>query len=177
MSIKPTIYTIGHSNRSIDEFIRLLKKFRIEVLVDVRRFPSSKFDHFRQENLRKALQDNGIEYIWIQELGGYRKRVLENSPNIAIKSEGFRNYADYMLTDEFRNAVEKLAEVARGKRACIMCAEKLYWRCHRMLISDFLVAIYRLDVIHILDLSNIRKHKVSRYARKTPQGLIYDVIH
>ena len=141
----------------------------------MRRFPSLKFDHFRKENLERTLKDNGIGYIWFQDLGGYRKRIIDNSPNRSIKSEGFRNYADYMLTDEFRNAVEKLAITANDKVTCVMCAEKLYWKCHRMLISDYLHSVLGFEVIHIIDSWNLRNHKISRHARLTDRGLIYDV--
>ncbi|WP_048093075.1 DUF488 family protein [Geoglobus acetivorans] len=175
MSKNPTIYTFGHSNRSFDEFLRILKRFKIAVLADVRRFPGSKFDHFRKEYLEKALPDNGIEYVWFEKLGGYRGKVLENSPNRAIESEGFRNYADHMLTEEFRLAAEMLAEMARGKRVAIMCAEKLYWKCHRMFLSDYFVAVLGFEVIHVIDLTTTRKHRLNRHARITEEGLIYDL--
>ncbi len=172
---KPTIYTIGHSNRSFDEFLRILKRFEIAVLADIRRFPGSKFEHFRKKHLEKTLPENGIEYVWVEELGGYRKRVLESSPNEAIESEGFRNYADYMLTDEFRRAAEKLASIAREKRTCIMCAEKLYWRCHRMVLSDYLTAVLGFEVVHIIDPTSTRRHRLNRHARIAGEGLVYDV--
>jgi len=102
------IYTLGHSNRNIDEFLRLLKEFNIQVLIDVRRFPSSKYEHFNKERLENILREEGIKYIWFEKLGGYRGRVLKNSPNVAIKSQGFRNYADYMMSDEFKNQIKEL---------------------------------------------------------------------
>ncbi len=176
MPEKPTIYTIGHSNRNFEEFLRILKRFGIQVLIDVRRFPGSKFEHFRKEFLEKILPENGIEYIWVEELGGYRKRILERSPNTAIENEGFRNYADHMLTDEFRRAAERLADMAREKRLCIMCAEKLYWRCHRILLSDYISAILGLEVVHIMDVQNVRRHRMSRHVRVTDEGLVYDVM-
>ncbi len=175
MAERYSIYTIGHSNRSFEEFLRILKRFEIAVLADVRRFPSSKFEHFKKENLKKTLPESGIEYVWFEELGGYRKKVLENSPNVAIENDGFRNYADHMLTDEFRWAAEKLAEMAREKSTAIMCAEKLYWRCHRMLISDFLHGVLGFEVVHIIDSDNAKKHRVNRHARLTDKGLIYDI--
>lgn len=175
MPEKSVILTIGHSNRTFDEFIRILKKFGVEVLVDVRRFPGSKFEHFKKEHLERSLPENGIEYVWIEGLGGYRKKVLENSPNIAIESGGFRNYADYMLTDRFRESVEKLADVAREKRTCIMCAEKLYWKCHRLMLSDFLSAVLNFEVIHIIEADSVRRHRVGRNARVAGDKIIYDV--
>ena len=166
------IYTIGHSNRTIDNFLSTLSFHRIECVVDVRRFPKSKFPHFTRENLELHLRSNGIEYVWMEGLGGYRKKILDKSPNTAIKSEGFRNYADYMLTEKFREEIEKLIEVASRKRTAIMCAEMLYWRCHRKLISDFLI-LRGFRVLHIIN-NEVREHKLSKEARITDFGLIYD---
>ena len=175
MPEQPTIYTIGHSNRSADEFIRLLKKFGVDIVADIRRFPTSKFEHFRKENLEKILHENGIEYIWFEGLGGYRKKLMVVSPNKSIRSEGFRNYADYMLTDRFRNEIERLASTARKNKTCIMCAERFFWRCHRMLISDYLYAVLGFEVVHIIDSENAKRHRISRHARPADRGLIYDV--
>ncbi len=139
----------------------------MEVLADVRRFPSSKYEHFKQDKLKKSLKGVGIDYIWFEGLGGYRKKVLESSPNTAIKSRGFRNYADYMLTNEFREEAEKLIKIAESKRVAIMCSERFFWKRHRKFISGFVV-------IHIIN-DVVRKHKLSREARITDFGLIYDV--
>jgi len=166
------IFTIGHSNREIDEFLNLLSKNRIKLVVDIRRFPTSKFPHFRGENLKLHLQCNGIEYQWMKELGGYRKKIIDDSPNIAIKSQGFRNYADYMLTSEFESAIKKLESTALKKRTAIMCAERLYWRCHRKFISDFL-SVRGWLVMHIMD-DRVVEHRVSREARPHKGRLIYD---
>jgi uncharacterized protein (DUF488 family) len=167
------IYTIGHSNRSIEEFKRLLIEHSVEVLADVRRFPSSKYEHFNQDKLKKSLKDVGIDYIWFEGLGGYRKKILENSPNTAIKSRGFRNYADYMLTKEFREEVEKLIEIAEKRKVAIMCSEKFFWKCHRKFISDYLT-LRGFIVIHIIN-DVVKEHRLSREARVTNIGLIYDV--
>lgn len=167
------IYTIGHSNRSIEEFKRLLIEHSVEVLADVRRFPSSKYEHFKQDKLKESLKDVGIDYIWFEGLGGYRKKILENSPNTAIKSRGFRNYADYMLTNEFREEVEKLIEIAEKRKVAIMCSEKFFWKCHRKFISDYLT-FRGFIVIHIIN-DVVKEHRLSREARVTDIGLIYDV--
>ena len=166
------IYTIGHSSRSMDEFLRLLLKHEIESLADVRRFPSSKHPHFNQEVLKEVLERHGIAYFWFEALGGYRKRILDRSPNVAIQREGFRNYADYMLTDEFVKAIEELEHLASEKRTAIMCAEKFFWRCHRMFISDFLV-VRGWKVIHILEERDI-EHRLSKMARVVGGKVIYD---
>ncbi len=167
-----TIFTIGHSNREIDEFLDLLSRNRIKSVVDVRRFPTSKFSHFKGENLKVYLGESGIEYHWIGELGGYRRRIMKDSPNLAIKSEGFRNYVDYMLTPEFGSAIGKLEGIGIKNRTAVMCAERLYWRCHRRFISDYLT-MKGWKVIHILDDRNV-EHKISKEARIVGSRLIYD---
>ncbi|MBO8182958.1 MAG: DUF488 domain-containing protein [Archaeoglobus sp.] len=172
MENKKRIFTIGHSNRSAEEFVELLIANEVEALIDVRRFPSSKFPYFKGEYLRQILSEAGIEYYWFPALGGYRKKIMDDSPNKAIKSEGFRNYADYMLTLEFERAIEELEEIAKAKLSAIMCAEKLYWRCHRRFISDYLT-MKGWEVIHILNDRKI-KHEISKEARVVDGRLIYD---
>ncbi|MEM4524360.1 MAG: DUF488 domain-containing protein, partial [Archaeoglobaceae archaeon] len=120
------IYTIGHSNRDFNSFLNLLLYFGIEVLIDVRRFPVSRFEYFNAENLQ-IIRNYGIEYVQKPNLGGFRRKILKDSPNKAIKSPGFRNYADYMLTEDFRKEIEDLVEIAKKRKTAIMCAEKFYW--------------------------------------------------
>jgi len=130
-----TIFTIGHSNRKLDEFINILKKYRINVLVDIRRFPTSKWKWFCKENLSKALENNGIKYVYLGEyLGGFRK-------------EGFRNY---MKTKKFENGLNSLLNCAKGNRTAIMCAEKIVFKCTRLHISRKLEEL-GVRVIHIVD--------------------------
>ncbi|RLI88092.1 MAG: DUF488 domain-containing protein [Archaeoglobales archaeon] len=168
------IYTIGHSNRSPGEFVRLLKKYKIEVVVDVRRFPTSKHEHFKRENLGKILASENIEYVWMGELGGYRRKGMKNSPNVAIKSKGFRNYADYMMTSGFKKAIEQLIKIATTKITAIMCAERFFWRCHRKFISDYLTA-KGVEVVHIIN-DSVRVHKISPQARIVGENLVYDIV-
>jgi uncharacterized protein (DUF488 family) len=168
------IYTIGHSNRTPSDFIRLLKKYGIEVLIDVRRFPSSRLKHFKAEELKQILNKEGIEYLWMGELGGFRRKGMKDSPNIAIKSEGFRNYADYMLSEDFANAVKKLIEVAKTRRVAMMCAERLFWRCHRMFLADYLF-MRGCRVVHIIN-DSTRIHSLTKTARIVDGRLIYDKI-
>ncbi len=165
------VYTIGHSSRSIEEFAQLLLRYDVQVLADVRRFPTSKFEHFKAENLRKHLSRLGIEYVWFEKLGGYRKKIFDISPNTAIKSPGFRNYADYMLTEEFKQEISKLVSLATVKRTAVMCAEKLYWKCHRKFIADYLTFL-GFEVYHIMD-NGTKLHKLSKEAKITEYGLIY----
>ena len=144
-----TVYTIGHSNRSFADFLAILTAHRIEVLVDIRSFPSSrKWPWFDRESLEGALPAAGIEYLWKQELGGRRKQVRADSPHTGLRVEGFRNYADHMMTAEFQRGVEEVIALAEKKRAAIMCAEALYFRCHRMLVSDWLAA-HGHTVLHL----------------------------
>jgi uncharacterized protein (DUF488 family) len=164
--MQPTIFTIGHSNLPLEQFVGLLAQHQIEALVDVRRFPSSRtFPHFNQRELAAALQEVGIDYHWMEALGG-RRRVEGSAPSInaGLENEGFRNYADYMQTPPFAAAVRQLLEIAGHQRTAIMCAESVYWRCHRRLISDYLLANGR-PVEHIFSSGEVRPHQLTRGAR------------
>jgi len=168
------IFTIGHSNRSIVDFLALLKEFEIRALVDIRRFPSSKkFPHFNRGNLEEELDRNHIRYSWLEPLGGRRPATgKEPSPNQALETIAFRNYADYMLTQEFRLGIEDLLETARGQRTTIMCAEKLFWKCHRRLLSDYLVA-QDITAQHILDSGGLQPHRLTAEARLAGEHVLY----
>jgi uncharacterized protein (DUF488 family) len=149
----------------------LLKKFDATMVADIRSLPGSKkFPHFDRENMERALPDNGLKYIWLPKLGGLRRvqKGLE-SPNMGLTSPGFRAYADYMATPEFHEAVEELLLLASEAITVIMCAEALYWRCHRRLLSDYLFA-HRVEVLHILGLNNLIPHKLTQEAVITPEG-------
>lgn len=163
------LYTIGHSTHSAEQFLELLSAHEIELLADVRRFPGSrKFPHFNRENLEAFLTNAGVGYRWFEELGGRRKGSGTGmSPNLGLRNESFRNYADYMLTDVFHSAIETLREAAREKRTAYMCSESLYWRCHRRLVSDYLLA--QGDTIsHIMPNGDLRPHTI------TPGAIITD---
>ncbi len=137
-----TVFTIGHSNHPMERFLELLVRHRIELLVDIRRFPGSrKHPHFNRESLDASLAAKNISYEWIEELGGRRKASAESaSPNQGLRNESFRNYADYMLTPEFQQGIDKLLALAARRPTAIMCAEGLWWQCHRRLVSDYLLA-------------------------------------
>jgi uncharacterized protein (DUF488 family) len=157
----PAVFTIGHSNHPLDCFLALLAQHEIEALVDVRRFPGSrKHPHFSRDSLAAALLKSGVEYHWLEALGGRRQKQQGESPNLGLENRGFRNYADYMLTDEFREGVEKLLEMAGHKRTAIMCAEGLFWQCHRRLVSDFLAA-NGVTVQHVMPGGELRPHKLT----------------
>jgi uncharacterized protein (DUF488 family) len=167
------IFTIGHSNISSEEFLCLLKKHEISLAADIRRYPGSrKFPHFNREILCKTLTAEGIEYRWLEALGGRRGSIKNSeSPNKGLKSASFRNYADYMLTDEFSRAVKELISMAMMKRCAVMCAEKLYWKCHRRLLSDYLV-VQGIKVMHILEADKAAEHKLTPFAVVTSSDVI-----
>ncbi|MFQ5776757.1 MAG: DUF488 family protein [Terriglobia bacterium] len=172
-----TIWTIGHSTRTLAELIAALQAHGIAVLADVRAFPASRHHpQFSRAHLSAVLPRAGITYCWLGELlGGYRKKTRLDSPHTALRSAGFRNYADYMDTEEFGQGIHKLLKLAEKKRTAYMCAERLWWRCHRMLISDHLSALCSVEVIHILDEKKTEGHRLLRAARVADNRLVYDV--
>lgn len=168
-----TLYTIGHSTRTNDELLEALKAHQIRTLVDIRAFPQSRrLPYFNRESLEKSLPAAGIDYVWVKELGGYRKKVTEDSPNIALRNESFRNYADHMLTPEFEKAAAELVALAEGSRTAYMCAERVYFRCHRMLVSDWLVA-HGHEVLHIDGAGPAKTHLLTKEARMVDGQLVY----
>ncbi len=167
------LYTIGHSTRTIEELIGALRAHQIQTLVDIRAFPMSRrLPQFNRDSLEQTLPAAGIRYVWMKELGGYRKKTLEESPNIGLRNQSFRNYADYMLTPEFEHAMSDLLALAEGSRTAYMCAERVYFRCHRMLISDWLVA-HGHEVLHIDAEGPVKPHTLMAEARIVDGRLIY----
>ena len=145
-----TIWTVGHSTRSAQEFEQILLAHEIAVLVDVRTFPGSRrYPQFNKSALEESLAESGIRYRHEPRLGG-RRTPRKDSHNTAWRNAGFRGYADYMETPEFDAGIKELLELARTQRAAIMCAEALWWKCHRSLIEDYLKAAGH-EVIHIVD--------------------------
>jgi uncharacterized protein (DUF488 family) len=168
-----TLYTIGHSTRTIEELIATLKAHEIQTLVDIRAFPMSRrLPQFNRESLEQSLPAAGIRYVWMKSLGGYRKKTLEDSPNIALRNQSFRNYADYMLTPEFEEAMSQLVALGEQSRTAYMCAERVYFQCHRMLVSDWLVA-HGHEVLHIDGAGPVKPHKLMSEARMIDGRLIY----
>ena len=160
------LFTIGHSTHPLERFLALLVQHRIELVADIRRFPGSrKFPHFNRESLASALSDGGIDYCWIEALGGRRhNKGGVQSENLGLRNESFRNYADYMRSDEFRKGLEQLLENAQHKRAAFMCSESLFWRCHRRLVSDYLLA-KGITVQHIMPSGELHTHTLTDGAR------------
>ena len=155
-----TIFTIGHSTRSQEDFLALLQAHGIQRLVDIRAFPMSRrHPQFNRESMQAWLGEAGIEYLWEGKgLGGRRGKSLPDSPNKGLRNDSFRNYADYMLTPAFQSAAARVVELAAAKPTAIMCAEAVYFHCHRMLVSDYLTA-HGHDVRHITDAKEPRAHK------------------
>jgi uncharacterized protein (DUF488 family) len=170
-----TVYTIGHSTRTLDELVSALKAHGIRTLVDIRSFPMSRrMPHFNRESLGAELPKQGISYVWMKELGGRRKKIRNDSPNTGLRNDSFRNYADYMLTDEFAQAVAKLLEISSQVNISVMCAERMYFQCHRMLVSDYLTA-HGNTVLHIDDDKRpLREHKLMAEARMVNERLLYN---
>ena len=167
------IWTIGHSTRTIDEFISLLNENGIKLLVDVRTFPSSKrYPQFNKDALAESLNGHGIRYEHFAELGGKRK-AKPDSLNTAWRNASFRGYADCMETEEFGKGIEHLLGVAAETGAtAIMCAEAVWWRCHRSLVADYLKA-RGLEVMHILGANKIEPHPYTSAARIVDGKLSY----
>jgi uncharacterized protein (DUF488 family) len=167
------LYTVGHSTRPLDDLIETLQAHSIQTLVDIRAFPMSRrLPQFNRESLEKSLPAAGIRYVWMKALGGYRKKSREDSPNSGLRNASFRNYADYMLTTEFENAMTDLVALAEGSRTAYMCAERVYFRCHRMLLSDWLVA-HGHEVLHIDGTGPVKPHRLMAEARMLEGKLIY----
>jgi len=157
-------YTIGHSTRSIEEFLAALETHGIDLVADVRRLPGSdRHPHFDQEALAETLGDHGIAYEYFDALGGRRSSDLADSPNAAWDNESFRAYADYALSGEFQDALEELIEFGDSHTPAIMCAEAVYWRCHRRIVADWLVARGH-DVVDVFGPDRANEHDLTRFA-------------
>ena len=171
-----TFFTIGHSTRSIEEFTEILKSEKNSLVVDVRTVPRSRTNpQFNSDTLWSSLAEENIEYVHLAELGGLRgrQRNVQPSPNAFWENQSFRNYADYAMTDAFRSGFEKLKKLGETKRCVIMCAETLWWRCHRRIITDYLIFTGE-TVIHILGLGKTALAKPTPAARPVgTERLIY----
>ncbi|NGM60614.1 DUF488 domain-containing protein [Sphingobacterium sp. SGG-5] len=167
-----TLYTIGHSTHRLDEFIAMLQSFGIKTVADIRRFPGSrKFPQFDKENLEAALQESGIQYLHLRELGG-RRNVQKDSKNTRWRNASFRGYADYMETEEFVHGITLLEASAVKSPTAYMCSEAVWWRCHRALISDYLKA-KGWTVLHIMGIGKAEEHPYTSPAIVTSDGVSY----
>jgi uncharacterized protein (DUF488 family) len=174
MKGKNTIFTIGHSTHPIEQFIEMLCAHKIERLIDIRTIPRSRTNpQFNQDALRKFLNNRQISYRHMKDLGGLR-RTSEASINKGWRNASFRGYADYMQTDEFSGALERLIELANEKRSALMCAEAVPWRCHRSLVADALL-VRGIDVLDIFDTSHAKPHHLSPMAQVEGTRITYPV--
>ena len=166
------IWTVGHSTRSAEEFAQMLLAHKVEVLVDVRTFPGSRrYPQFNRDTLAERLALDNIHYRHEPRLGG-RRKPRPDSHNSAWRNAQFRGYADHMETEQFKNGVRELLELAAEKRVAIMCAEAVWWRCHRSLISDYLKAAGH-DVVHIIDEKKTEQHPYTSAASVVDGELSY----
>jgi uncharacterized protein (DUF488 family) len=165
MSVLPNkeIFTVGHSTRGFEEFLDLLQTYEIRGLIDVRTAPKSRrMPHFNTESLAEGLPRAGIEYMHEADLGGWR-RPVRDSPNNGWRTKGFQGYADHMATPEFKSALARVENTAAGERVALMCAESLWWRCHRQLIADALV-VRGWHVRHIGLAGGPQEHALTSFA-------------
>jgi uncharacterized protein (DUF488 family) len=168
----PTVWTVGHSTRPLDEFLGVLTTHGVELVVDVRRFPGSRrLPQYGAAALDEALAARGIAYCWIQTLGGRRRPDLD-SPNLGWRHPAFRAYADHVATEPFAAGLFDLLMLAHGLRAAIMCAEVLWWRCHRRLIADVLTSL-GVSVEHIRSERAAEPHRLTTPARLVDGRLTY----
>jgi uncharacterized protein (DUF488 family) len=157
------IWTVGHSTRSIEDFISLLASFEIDQIVDIRTVPRSRWNpQFNKDALEKALPDAGIAYMHAKDLGGLRT-ASKKSVNMGWRNESFRGFADYMQTPEFDTALQRFVDLAEGKRAALLCAEIVPWKCHRSLIADVLLT-RGFEITEIMEEGKSQPHKLTPFA-------------
>lgn len=167
-----TIYTVGHSNRDLDEFVTLLKAHGVDTLIDIRKLPgSNKYPHFNQDELSDSLARADIRYVYLKELGGRRPQSKE-SENTAWRNRSFRAYADRMETNEFRRGIDSLLRYAAEGGVAVMCSEAVWWRCHRALVADYLKAS-GVNVRHIMGESAAKPHPYTSAAKVSDGKLSY----
>jgi uncharacterized protein (DUF488 family) len=170
--ISPVVLTIGHSTRSIEKFIQLLKAHEVTCIVDVRTIPRSRHNpQFNADSLPTSLKAAGIGYVHTSELGGLR-RTTRDSINGGWRNASFRGFADYMQTPEFAKAIDELIELAKRKRIAIMCAEAVPWRCHRSLIADALL-VRGIPAEHIMSLTRRQPHALTPFAKVRGTEITY----
>ena len=168
------IFTVGHSTHPIERFLGLLGEHQIVLVADVRSFPSSrKWPQFNQTELSQSLPRAGIQYQWLKQLGGRRHSKREDSPHTAWTHPAFRSYAEYTESAEFTAGLNELTVPARAARVAYMCSEGLWWRCHRRIISDYLV-LQGWQVDHIMPDGKLRRHDMTPFARIADGHIVYD---
>ncbi|MDQ4145265.1 MAG: DUF488 domain-containing protein [Actinomycetota bacterium] len=173
-----TVFTLGHGTRTTNELVRLARSGGAHTIVDIRRFPGSKRNpHLAREALVESLPEHGLAYVWKgEELGGRRSRAKGDSRHPAWRNNAFRAYADHMETDAFNEGLEDVVQQCQsGRSPALMCAETVWWRCHRRLVADALV-VRGIRVIHLIDEKTSHEHTLHEAARVEPDGsIVYDV--
>ncbi|MEO8962252.1 MAG: DUF488 domain-containing protein [Ginsengibacter sp.] len=168
-----TVWTIGHSTRTLEELVQMLDFFKIELVADIRSYPGSRrYPQFNKELLTISLPENNLQYIHLKELGG-RRKVNPDSKNTAWRHPAFRGYADYMETDEFKQGIEELEALALKQRTAYMCSEAVWWRCHRSMVSDYL-KVNGWTVMHIMGIAKEQEHPYTEPARIINGELSYE---
>lgn len=167
------VFTIGHSTRTVDELCKILAAHQIVALADVRRFPRSFTNpQFNTDALGVELLKYGMQYVWLEKLGGRREGLGKSSKNTCWKNSSFRNYADYMETEQFTEGIGQLIQLCETALVAVMCAESLYWRCHRSMIADYLKS-KGIEVTHILDQKHTQEHQYTQCATVVDGQLSY----
>ena len=170
-----TVHTVGHGTLSSDEFATLIEGAHVDYVADVRSFPGSRRNpQFGRDEMEQWIPKAGIGYAWMRELGGRRKPVAV-SKHTALRNDAFRAYADHMDTPSFFAGIEGLLVLAESNSPTVMCSESLWWRCHRRLISDFLVLVRGIDVVHLMHDGRSTPHALTEGVRVAEEALIYDV--
>lgn len=175
---RPSVYTVGHSTRSIAEFVELLKQGRVDLVVDIRSTPrSSTNPQFNLDALPEALSAWQIGHVRIAELGGRRKKskIVPPEVNDFWTNQSFHNYADYALSDEFRVGFSRLTELSRERQCAIMCSEAVWWRCHRRFVADYLLHDGR-DVFHLMGTTRVDVARINTAARADGASLVYPAV-
>lgn len=170
-----TIRTLGHGTLAVEEFGAVARNAGLEVVVDVRRFPGSRrYPHFASEEMAAWLLEFGVGYRWLSSLGG-RRKPAPDSPNVGLRNEQFRAYADHMISDEFAEGVAELSALAGARTVAVMCAESVWWRCHRRLLADHLVLVEQIRVEHLFHDGRLVEHTPTPEARLLDGHVVYDV--
>lgn len=169
------LLTVGHGALAADELVAVLRDGAIELLVDVRSYPGSRrHPHFGRERMAQWVPDAGIGYRWEPRLGG-RRRTRPDSPNVALRNDAFRGYADHMASDEFHAALDDVLDAAARQRTAVMCSESVWWRCHRRLLADAAVLVRGVSVHHLMHDGRLVPHPVTDGARRAGDDVVYDV--
>ena len=167
-----SIFTVGHSTRSLDDLVEILIEAKIDLLIDVRSYPGSRrYPHFGKETLAVSIPEHGIDYLHIPELGG-RRKASKSSRHTALRVAAFQAYADWMETPDFTQGLAKLEELGHKMRVAYMCSECVWWKCHRRMLSDILTA--RGWIVRHLGLGKETVHELWNVARHKDGKLIYD---